>query len=124
MSGTPVYRNESALVGGIWKAIVRAHPDAWLLKVHGGPYQRAGVPDLVLTVAGLFIGLEVKHQKPGESADGARERTTPLQRAEIRKINAAGGWACTVISVDEALTAIERAIERARVRADGTRDHE
>lgn len=119
MSGTPAYRNETAVVAAIWRAVTKAHPAAWLLKVHGGPYQRAGVPDLILCIDGLFIGLEVKHQKPGESELAARERTTPLQRAEIRKINAAGGWACTVLDPDGALQAIERALERAH----GARDH-
>jgi hypothetical protein len=108
------------VVTAIWKAVRRRYPGTWLMKVHGGPYQQAGVPDLLLCVEGLFIGLEVKHQKPGESETAARLRTTPLQRARIREINAAGGWACTVLGPDEALRAIERARERAHV----TRNHE
>jgi hypothetical protein len=118
--GTSAHRNEAAVVAAIWKAVLRRYPDAWLLKVHGGPYQRAGVPDLVMCIDGVFIALEVKHQKPGETDEAARDRTTPIQRHEIRRINRAGGWACTVLTPDEAL----RAIERARERAHGTRDHQ
>lgn len=115
------WRNESALVNAICKAIEREHPDVWILKVHGGPYQRAGVPDLLLCWEGLFIGMEVKHQKPGETEQGARERATLLQRSEIGKINKAGGLACVVLTPDEALGVIERAKRKhsERGRTDG-----
>lgn len=106
------YRNEGALVSAICKAVEKAHKDVWIFKVHGGPYQRAGVPDLLMCWEGLFIGMEVKHQKPGESEQAARERTTLRQRIEIRKIMQSGGMAGVVLSVDQALDLIERAKEK------------
>lgn len=107
----PSYANEAGVVKAIWNAIRVAYPAAWLFKVHGGPYQQAGVPDLLICVEGRLVGLEVKHQKPGESATAARERTTPLQRNEIRKLNAAGATARTVLDPAEALAAIEWALD-------------
>lgn len=101
--------SETALVTKIAKAIHVEHPRAWVFKVHGSPWQESGVPDLIVLVDGLFIGMEVKHVKPGESDQHARERATPKQRMQIGKINQAGGMAGVVISVSEALEMIERA---------------
>lgn len=102
--------NETGLVNAIVRAVKRQHPASFVFKVHGGPMQRAGVADLLLCVEGRFIALEVKHQKPGESEAHARGRATPLQLAEIDKVVAAGGHAAVVLSVDEALREIGRAL--------------
>ena len=103
---------ETTLVNQIVKAIRAEHPSAWTLKVHGGGYQTVGVPDLILCVDGLFIGLEVKRPRAGESLDHARGRATPGQLAQIHAIGRAGGRASVVISVDEALAAVESALAR------------
>lgn len=104
--------NETDLVAKIRKAILKIYPNAWIFKVHGNPYQLAGVPDLLVCVAGLLIGMEVKDPKPGESLQHARERATPNQRKQIRDINAAGGMAGVVISVEEALDMVETAFRK------------
>lgn len=101
--------NEAALVKKIVSAIHKRHPAAWFLKVVGSPWQMSGVPDILVCVNGLLIGMEVKHQKPGETEEYTRSRATPLQRIQIQKINQAGGMAGVVISVDEALDMIDRA---------------
>lgn len=103
-------RNESQLVGQIQKGVKLTHPSAYILKVHGGPMQQPGIPDLLIVVNGLLIGAEVKHQKPGESEQHARERATPMQRAQIQKINAAGGMAGVVLNLEETLGLISRAL--------------
>lgn len=113
--------NERGLVARIMKAVSAEYPQGWWMKVHGGPYQMAGVPDVILCIDGMFIGMEVKFARPGESEASARERTTPGQRLQIRKINDAGGMAGVVTSPDQALDLISRAYQK-RERRDGTRN--
>ena len=94
---------EKAVQAKIVKAITKKYgADAWLYKVHGGPYARSGVPDLLLCVHGRFIALEVKRPSSG--------RVSKLQEIETKKINAAGGMALVVTSADDALDWIECAL--------------
>lgn len=99
---------ETVLVRAIRREVSRHWPRAYVLKVHGGGYQDAGTPDLLLCVEGRFYGMEVKAPRPGESAEHARGRVTPVQRERLRQIEAAGGVAVVVLSVDEAVEAIRR----------------
>lgn len=101
---------ESGLVAAIVKEIRALYPGAWIFKVVGNPYQMSGVPDLLLCVEGLLIGLEVKFQRPGESRESALSRATPGQVAQIHAIRRAGGYADVVLSVDEALVFIINAV--------------
>ena len=71
---------------------------AWFLKVHGGPFQRPGVPDILVCLNGFFYAFEVK--RPGEKA-------TPTQEREIEAIRKAGGLAVVVTSVEEAMTILD-----------------
>lgn len=100
--------NEAGVVRLICKEVRKVYPDAWIFKVHGGPMQMSGVPDLLFCVDGKFIGAEVKFVRPGESRDHAAMRATPGQRNQIRLINKAGGSAGVVTSPQEALELIER----------------
>lgn len=68
--------------------------DLYLKKIHGSPYQEAGIPDLVGCFKGYFVGMEVK--QPGEEP-------TPIQRANINDIISAGGYARVIDSVKEAV---------------------
>jgi len=106
----PTYSNETALVKAIVAAIKEKWPDAWVFKVHGGFMQAAGVPDLIVSVHGLFMAFEVKHQKQGESEEHARGRATPLQREVIRLIQKSGAHASVVLSVEETLKNIESVV--------------
>ncbi len=106
------YTNETGLVKAIVRAVKKKYPVAWIMKVHGGPMQMAGIPDLLICVGGLLIGAEAKHQKPGESAEHARGRATPLQRNMIHLINTAGGMAGVVLSPEETLDLIARGLEK------------
>ena len=36
------------------------YPSAYLRKVHGSPFQHAGIPDIIGCIEGYFVGLEVK----------------------------------------------------------------
>lgn len=102
--------NESGLVAEITKAVKARWPRAWVFKVVGGPYQMNGVPDLLICVEGILIGAEAKFLRPGESPDSARGRVTQLQRLQIKLINQAGGMAGVVMSVEDTIDLIERAL--------------
>jgi hypothetical protein len=64
----------------------------WFVKLHGGPYQRAGMPDLVVVYAGGVFFFEVKSEN-GEP--------TRLQLFTIEQLKMAGATAMVVRSVDE-----------------------
>jgi len=54
----------------------------WSVKIHGGAFQRAGVPDYLLCVNKFLIGLELKRGNRG---------LTKTQVREAKKIRNAGG---------------------------------
>ena len=88
----------------------------WTGSLEGVP--PAGIPDLLMCTSGLLIGLEVKHQKAGESLEAARKRATPTQRQQFREINAAGGMAGVVTSVEEALELVQRGLSHRTISSD------
>lgn len=65
------------------KKLIRAR-GGWVVKVHGGPYQDAGTPDLLACYKGRFVSIEVKT---------ARGAARPEQKVAQRAITAAGGYA-------------------------------
>lgn len=73
------------------------------MKIHGGPYQLAGVPDLLCVRDGRALFLEVK--RPGE-------KPTAIQRARMDEIKTVGGAVCAVV------TSVEEADDYLRVDAD------
>lgn len=73
----------------------------WWFKVHGGPFQKAGVPDLVGCVEGRFFALEVK--EPGEEP-------TKLQAETMKKIRLAGGTSYPVETPEEAVAIVRAAL--------------
>ena len=92
--------SEAKLVTKIKKALKKEYGGRWV-KIHGGPYQEAGVSDILGCYKGKFYAIEVK--LPG------KERTlTELQQIFINDINAAGGKATMVTSVEEVLKFIKK----------------
>jgi len=90
---------ESNLVRNIIKALKKKYPeDAWY-KIHIGPYQERGIPDIIGCHHGRFIGIEVK-------LPTNKKGTTQYQELQIHRIMVAGGYATTVTSVEEALQKI------------------
>lgn len=86
--------------------IVRALKDegvTWLVKTHGGPFQAAGIPDILAIApgSGRLLGVEVKRPRVG--------RLTALQAAQMEKINGAGGVAGVATSAHEALALLKQA---------------
>jgi hypothetical protein len=74
------------------KTLKRRGEPIWWLKIHGGPMQRAGVPDLMVIYHGRVLFFELK--TPGNPP-------TPLQSETIHRILHAGGFATVVTSVEE-----------------------
>jgi len=68
------------------------------MKIHGGPYQMSGVPDVLCVKHGVAVFLEVK--KPGE-------KPTEIQKARMDEIRRVGGASCAVVtSKEEAMSAL------------------
>lgn len=82
---------EKQLVKKIMTKLQREYGGFWF-KVHGNPYQRRGLPDIIGCVQGRFIGLEVK--RPGRSA-------TDIQKVTLEWIAQAGGVTGTIHSWEE-----------------------
>lgn len=85
----------------------------WGFKVHGGPFQQAGIPDIVGTCAGLFFAFEVKLPWEGEPSD--------IQLETLKDIRKAGGVAKIIDSVEKAIKAVYDALEKAGRLSEGCR---
>ena len=83
---------------------LRSQADVYAFKIAGGVFQRCGLPDIVASVSGITVFLEVK------SASG---RVSPRQRAEHAKISAAG----TLVAIVRSKTEAEAIIVHARRQA-------
>nr|DAN89280.1 MAG TPA: Nuclease [Caudoviricetes sp.] len=101
---------ESGVVDAIRRRIANVWPTSVTWKMHGSIFMEAGIPDILCCVRGRLIFLEVKHRKPGESAEHAYGRTSVEQVRQIDRIRAAGGSACTVLDADEAEEAVREAL--------------
>jgi hypothetical protein len=75
-------------------AIVRvAEALGWKpIKIHGGPYQLAGLPDLLCLQRGHAVWLEVK--QPGK-------KPTEIQRRRMNELETRGGTPCHVVTSKE-----------------------
>lgn len=73
-------------------SLFKNRAELFFWKEHGGMYGTAGIPDIIACIDGRFYGFEVK------TDEGT---PTKLQLATIRKINAAGGIAQVVRSVED-----------------------
>lgn len=81
----------------------------WWTKIHGGPFQAAGIPDLIGCVEGLFFALEVKLPRGGVVSE--------IQEVTMRKIRKKGkGIACVVTSPEEALDVVRSAVDQSKAR--------
>lgn len=74
---------ESAIVSRVMKRLTA--DGYFVIKIHGGPYQIAGLPDLLAIRHGRAMWVEVK--RPGE-------KTTLIQDMMIKKLREHG---CTVL---------------------------
>lgn len=65
------------------KKLIRAR-GGWCVKIHGGPYQDTGTPDLLACYKGRFIAIEVKT---------SRGVVSPEQKVSQQGIVKSGGYA-------------------------------
>jgi hypothetical protein len=70
----------------------RRMPHHWKVKPRGGPFGKAGCPDVLICWQGIFIAIEVKSDEGEPSA---------LQMANLKQIQFAGGVACLLRGYDE-----------------------
>ena len=68
--------------------------DGWWFKVHGGPFQTAGVPDIVGCYQGLFVAIELKMSgnKPSE-----------IQKYILDLLTTAGARCGVAYTIEEAI---------------------
>jgi len=82
----------------------------WFYSPQAGPFGRAGIPDRVAIVEGLFVGIECKADKT--------KKPTDLQRKAMLDIEAAGG-ACFLAYDDDTIDTVRTFIRRYRRRHAG-----
>lgn len=92
--------SESQLVYRIIHALTSR--GIYVRKIHGGPYQQAGLPDLWCCVAGRLVCFEVKVPP---------NRTTPIQDIELQHLRDAGAIACVATSVEEVIELVREITE-------------
>ncbi len=63
------------------KKFLKSH-DIWFIKIWGGGFQRAGIPDIIACINGKFVAIELK---------GPTGKPTPLQEYNIARINECNG---------------------------------
>jgi hypothetical protein len=91
---------ESSLVTKIKKALKKQRPGRWI-KIHGGPFQEAGISDIIGCYMGKFYALEVK-------LPGKEKNLTDLQEQFIEDIISAGGAGGMITSVEQALKIVKK----------------
>ena len=69
--------------------LLRATPNCFCWKEHGGMYGTAGIPDIIACINGRFVAFEVKTETG---------KVTKLQEITIQRIKEAKGKAFTVRS--------------------------
>lgn len=94
---------ETRLVRDIRDRLLRAYPGSWVVKIHGGPYQVAGIPDLIGCVEGRFVGIEVK-------VPGKEDTLTPRQARTLELLRSARGIAFVATSPKQAVTVLEESL--------------
>ena len=89
---------EATIVDNMIKAIRKKYEDVVVLKIHGGMYQRSGIPDIYIQLKSRPIWVEVK--RPGGD-------TTALQHYKLKQLKKAGAYVGTATSTEEMLDLIE-----------------
>lgn len=90
---------EKTVVAKIMKALDNNYP-GFYFKVHGGPYQMAGIPDIVGLHKGRFIAIEVK-------VPGREKNLSEKQKRVIKMIQRAGGISFMATSAEQVLETLE-----------------
>lgn len=86
-------------VSNYLKAVSKERP-VWYAKIHGGPYQRSGIWDFLLTVNGQAGAIELKNPNGGNDLSA-------LQHLERRRMARAGTQLLVARSLDEVRTFVQ-----------------
>ena len=73
----------------------------WYFKVHGGPFHKTGVPDIIACMNGRFVAIEVKRPSGGV--------VSKLQQIQMVKIKENGGVVGVARSLAEFLEILKEA---------------
>lgn len=68
-------------------------PNCWAYKAHGSMYSQDGIPDVIASINGVFVGVEFKRPKPDY------RDPTKLQQQTLAKIKEANGYSTVLTSV-------------------------
>ena len=94
---------ESRLQRRIRQRLEQEFPRSYWRKIHGGPFQQAGLADLIGCVGGLFFSFEVK--RPGQEP-------SEIQEIEMEHVRNAGGVAAVIETPEEAVTIVRKVLEK------------
>ena len=105
----PALRNviimlERALTDKIMRYL-KAQPALFCWKQHGGQFGTTGLPDIICCISGRFVAFEVKRPAGDGRAGG---KLTKLQEITLAKIQAAGGVAVMVTSLEEVKEIVQK----------------
>ena len=120
-----VAKPESRLQRKIKEHLQKTFGGVWH-KIHGGPFQAAGIGDLVGCCKGYYFNLEVKLNE-----DGPKNEPTELQQKEIDNVNQEGGCGACVKSPEQAEKVVREYLEQKAIylpeksskKSHGTRIH-
>ncbi|CAM3108746.1 VRR-NUC domain-containing protein [Streptobacillus ratti] len=68
----------------------------YFFKTHGGAFGKSGIPDLIICIKGLFVGLEIKNPNK-------KGKVSELQKYNIEKIKDSFGHALVIDSWEQYL---------------------
>ncbi len=83
---------------------LKSLPECFCWKQAGGMYGTMGLPDIICCISGRFVAFEVK-RPAGDGRIGGK--LTKLQEVTLGKIQAAGGVAVMVTSLEEVKTVVK-----------------
>lgn len=93
---------ETNLSKRVKKALLARFPGILVTKIHGGPYQEAGVSDMLCCYEGRYIAIE---HKVGNNTP------TLLQLDFLERVEKAGGIGGVSYSVEESVQIVEKAVQ-------------
>lgn len=96
-------QRETELQNRIRRGLLEEYPGSWLVKIHGGPMQAAGIPDLIGCIEGRAVGLEVK-------VPGKEDTLTKRQGSTLAALRRAGGISAVVTTPSEALQVVSEGL--------------
>lgn len=95
---------EKVVVNNIRDYIKEDYPTSVVIKIHGGMFQAAGIPDLICCINGQFVGIEVK-------LPGKEKNLTKIQQHWIDLIKKAGGVAFMATSVEQVKEMLDKCLD-------------